>query len=56
MPYTIKKIGTRGFIAVDNKGKTLSNHPLSKKQVQKQIIAVHLSKLKKTGKSDVFKK
>jgi len=54
MPYTIQPFKS-GFRAVDNKGKTLSNKPMTKKNVRNQIIAVHMSKLKKTGHSEVFK-
>lgn len=54
MPYTIEKFKT-GFRAVDNKGKALSNKPMTKANVRNQIIAVHMSKLKKTGHSEVFK-
>jgi hypothetical protein len=54
MPYKIKKF-KYGFRAVDNSGVPLSNKPMTKKMVEKQIIAVHLSKLRKTGKSNVFK-
>lgn len=55
MPYTITKV-KGDFKAVDNKGVALSNKPMTKANVRAQIIAVHLSKLNKTGKSEVFKK
>lgn len=55
MPYQIVKYKT-GYRAVDNQGKALSDKPMSYEMVRNQIIAVHLSKLKKTGKSDVFPK
>jgi hypothetical protein len=54
MPYTIKHFKS-GFRAVDNKGEALSNKPMTKKNVRAQIIAVHINKLKRTGKSEVFK-
>lgn len=55
MPYTIEKV-KGGYKAVDNQGKTLSNKPMTKANVRAQIIAVHMSKLKRTGKSEVFPK
>lgn len=55
MPYKIIKV-PGGYVAEDNKGMRLSKHAMTKHQVQKQIIAVHLSKIRKSGKSDVFKK
>jgi hypothetical protein len=54
MPYDIVKYKT-GFRAIDNQGKALSNKPMTKSKVRAQIIAVHMSKLNKTGKSNVFK-
>lgn len=54
MPYDIVKYKS-GFRAVDNKNVPLSNKPMTKKQVRAQIIAVHMSKLNKTGESNVFK-
>ena len=55
MPYHIEKYKT-GFRAVDNKNKPLSKKPMTKKNVKKQIIAVHLSKLRAGKKLDVFRK
>ena len=48
MPYHIEKF-KKGFRAVDNKGMALSNKPMTKNKVHKQIIAVFLSKMKKKG-------
>lgn len=45
MPYTITKV-KGGFKAVHN-GVALSKKPMTKKNVRVQIIAVHMSKLRK---------
>lgn len=50
MPYKIVHMDG-GFAVRDAKGKTFSNHPITKKMATKQRIAIALSESKKTGKS-----
>lgn len=49
MPLKVKKVKA-GYKVCDDKGKCLSNKPLSKKQATKQELAVRLSTLRKEGK------
>lgn len=55
MPYKIIRSGN-GFKVSDGKGNTFSKKPLTKKQAEKQRIAIALSETKRTGKniSDLF--
>ena len=50
MPYKIIKSGN-GFKVSDGKGNTFSKKPLTKKQAQKQRIAIALSEQKRTEKN-----
>jgi hypothetical protein len=50
MPYKIVH-AKNGFYVEDKAGKKFSNKPLTKKQAQKQRIAIAISESHKTGKS-----
>jgi len=49
MPYKIVHMDG-GFAVRDAKGKTFSNHPITKKMATRQRIAIALSESRKTGK------
>lgn len=49
MPYKIVHMGS-GFAVTDNRGRTFSKKPLTKKVASKQRIAIALSESRKTGK------
>lgn len=49
MPYKIEKVGKSGFKVCDS-NRCFSNKPLTKKNAERQRIAIALSESKKTGK------
>lgn len=56
MPYHIRKLPNKNKYKVyDNSGVATSNKPFtSREKAHKQIVAIHLSKLRRYGKSNVF--
>jgi hypothetical protein len=55
MPYTVKKVPNKNlYYVIDNRGNKLEQKPISKKKANQQMIAIHLSKLKTYGYSNVF--
>lgn len=57
MPYHIRKLPNKNLFKVyDNSGIPLSKKGLTKSKAKKQIIAVHLSKVKAGKPYDVFPK
>ena len=55
MPYRIRKLPNKHLYKVyDTKGKSLSYKGMTYKNAKKQIIAVHLSKVRRGHPYDVF--
>ena len=55
MPYRIRKANNRNlYYVIDNYGVKLEKEPIPLERARKQIIAIHLNKVKSGQPYDVF--